>query len=102
MKISDLLIESADSIATYLAVLGHDIAYYENGSTSVKMQYKAHPTPSNKIATQSILNEVNTRILSLVSDNKLWSRFEADTEVELIYNRFVNLYNQNIDYLESL
>lgn len=102
MKISDLLVETAESIATYLAILGHDIVYYENGSSSVKRQYTENPTPNNKIATQSIINEVNTRILALVSDTELWNRFEADPEVEVVYNRFVNLYNQNVDYLESL
>lgn len=102
MKISELLVESADSISTYLAILGHDIVYYENGSSSVKEQYENNITPKNKIAIQTILNEVNVRILALVSDNSLWNRFEADPEAEVIYNRFVNLYNQNIDYLESL
>jgi hypothetical protein len=43
MKISDLLVESADSISTYLAILGHDIAYYENGSSSVKNNTKIIP-----------------------------------------------------------
>jgi len=102
MKISDLLFESADSIATYLAILGHDVVYYEKGSSSVKEQYKNNSSATNKIAARSILNEVNTRILALVSDNELWNRFEADPEVEVIYNRFINLYNQNTDYLESL
>jgi len=38
MKISDLLVESMDSIATYLAILGHDIVYYENGCSAIKEQ----------------------------------------------------------------
>lgn len=102
MKISDLLVESADSIATYLAILGHDIDYYENGCSSIKEQYKDNPTPNNKIATQTILDEVNSRILVLVSDNELWDRLNADPEVEVAYNRYVTLYNSNDDFLQSI
>lgn len=102
MKISDLLAETADSIFTYLAILGNDIVYYEKGSDSVKEQYKNNPIPNNKLATQTILNEVNSRILALISDIELWNRFESDPEVEVVYNRFINLYNQNIDYIETL
>jgi len=102
MKISDLLTESADSIATYLAILGHDIVYYENGSSSIKSQYMDNPTSNNKMAAKAILNDVNLKILTLISDIDLWNRFEEDPDVEMIYNRFVNLYNQNNDYIESL
>jgi hypothetical protein len=101
MKISEIL-ESADSIATYLALLGHDITFYENGSTAVKEQYKSNSTPNFKFAIINILNSANFNIAQLIHDEDLWNRFADDPEISIIYNRFVNLYNSNYDFLKTL
>lgn len=102
MKINDLLRESSESIMTYLALVGHDITYYEQGSAAAKAQYKENPTEAYKLALKTILAEANLRIVSLLQNTELWERLEADPEISLVYDRFVNLYNENDDFLESL
>jgi hypothetical protein len=102
MKVNDLLRESSESIITYLALVGHDITYYEQGSAAAKAQYKENPTEAYKLALKTILAEANRRIVSLLQNTELWKRLEADPEISLVYDRFVNLYNENDDFLESL
>ena len=102
MKINDLLRESSESIMTYLALVGPDITYYEQGSAAAKAQYKENPTEAYKLALKTILAEANLRIVSLLQNTELWERLEADPEISLVYDRFVNLYNENDDFLESL
>jgi hypothetical protein len=102
MRISDILRESANSITTYLALIGSDIAYYEQKSQEIKNQYESSPTPLYRKAAQNYLNEINIRILHLVADNSLWDRFRSDPEISIVYDRFVNLYNANDDYLEEI
>lgn len=101
MKINEIL-ESADSIATYLALLGHDIAFYEKGSAAAKERYKSNPTQDFKFAIINILNSANLNIAQLIHDEELWNRFKDDPEISIIYDRFVNLYNSNYDFLETL
>ena len=91
MKINDLLRESSESIMTYLALVGHDITYYEQGSAAAKAQYKENPTEAYKLALKTILAEANLRIVSLLQNTELWERLEADPEISLVYDRFVNL-----------
>jgi IS1 family transposase len=102
MKVNDLLRESSESIITYLALVGHDITYYEQGSATAKAQYKENPIEAYKLALKTILAEANRRIVSLLQNTELWKRLEADPEISLVYDRFVNLYNENDDFLESL
>ena len=136
MKVNDLLRESSESIITYLALVGHDITYYEQGSAAAKAQYKENPTEAYKLALKTILAEANRReayklalktilaeanrreayklalktilaeanrrIVSLLQNTELWKRLEADPEISMVYDRFVNLYNENDDFLESL
>ena len=99
MKIREIT-ESADSIITYLVLLGHDITYYENGSTAVKEQYKSNPTQNFKLAVNNILSSANLIIFQLIHDDELWNRFKDDPEISVVYNRFVNLYNSNHEFLE--
>ena len=87
---------------TYLALVGHDITYYEQGSAAAKAQYIENPTEAYKLALKTILAEANLRIVSLLQNTELWERLEADPEISLVYDRFVNLYNENDDFLESL
>jgi len=102
MKISELLIESEEDISTYLAILGHDIVMYETGANAIKQQYVESPTAQNKVAVRAILFEVNLRIMKLVNDIELWERLETNTGVDVIYDRFVTLYNDNDEFLENL
>ncbi len=101
MKILEIT-ESADSITIYLTLLGHDITYYENGSRAAKEQYKSNPTQNYKLAVNSILTSANLNILKLIHDDEIWNRFKDDPEISIVYDRFVNLYNSNYEFLKTI
>lgn len=101
MRIREIF-ESAESISTYLVLLGYDINFYENGSEAAKKQYNTNPTSNFRFAIINILNTANIEIIKIIHDEELWNRFRNDPEVGIVYNRLVNLYNSNCDFIESL
>ena len=100
MRANEFVQESAESINTYLLLRGIDITKWEKITASVISQHESNP--ALKIALQSALFTINSKLAEFINDNALWSRFAADPEIDQIYDRFVALYNNNVEYLRSV
>lgn len=100
MRISEL-VESAETILTYLTLLDKDVTQFEYATKSVMSQYNEDPT-KYKEAARHYITEINLRILAIVHDTSIWDRFKTDPEISIAYDRYVNLYNSNDDFLASM
>ena len=94
------IVESAESINTYLILLDINISKFEAQSKSVKQQYENNNNYESAI--RHVLLRLNLDLLGVISNDELWSRFYDDSEISIIYSRFVELYNNNDEYLYQL
>ena len=99
MRSNEFLFESAESIISYLLLMGINIGELEHNSVKVIAQYESNPTL--KEALKNALFTINIALIRVISSD-IWDRFTDDLEVADVYNRFANLYNTNDDYLNSL
>jgi hypothetical protein len=98
MRAKEFITESAETIETYLALMGFSYTKLEQQSSLVKQYYDAHKISHEKM--KSYLIDINIAIHSVTDDPNVWNKFSDDPEVSVIYNKIATLANSNYEYLE--
>ena len=100
MKISDLLVESADDVKLLLALIGHDLKAITIRSNRIKEQYNSNPTPVFKEGMITFLSRINMELIAIATLPQ-WEFWIQNIDGKEVMHEIDSLYYSNLDFIEN-
>lgn len=99
MRATEFILETEESIITYLVLCGHNLTELEKLSADIISGYLAGEILWTD-ADES-LHKINKQLRDIIAHPDIWGRFKDDPEWKNAYLRFSKLYQKNIDAMSN-
>ena len=102
MKISDILLESIESIHTLLALHNFNITRLQKQITDDTTIYNSNPTYYNLTILKQVIMQVQSYLDEIIR-HSIWDKFnDTDQDAISVIKEFVSLKNRSLQLLHRL
>ena len=100
MKIHEIVLESSDTIKTYLGMHGFQLDEYFSKSERLKNVFMVSQD-SSKEMIRSNMFYLTTDLYELLS-NPVWENLADDPDYDAVYTRLYDLYESNLEWMKRV